>query len=108
MLWASSLPTCYRDRVRPLRVVFASHSSRVDGGAARSLLELVAALNSDGRVEPVVTVPEAGGLADALQRAGVRWLPVATPLWTPWTPEGFRSPIRSKRLMERTRRLAAA
>ena len=63
----------------PLRVLFASHLSTLNGGAQRSLLGLVSALERTGQIRPVVSVPEEGELTDGLVREGVPFVVVPTP-----------------------------
>lgn len=86
-----------------VRAVMASHGDSVGGGAERSLFELAVALERDGRVEPVVTVPREGALADALHAASVRTVVLDTPLWTPYEPTAFRSSVPLGGLVRRAR-----
>src|SRR3990172_4393369 len=67
-----------------LRVAFASHEASLIGGAERSLLEIVLALKRDGRVDPIVTVPEDGSLAAALRAESIPSFVLPTPWWS-WT-----------------------
>jgi hypothetical protein len=64
-----------------VKVIFASHGSGVGAGAERNLIDLAAALRRDGRVEPIVTVPRAGGQPAELERAEVAWRAKPTPKW---------------------------
>lgn len=66
----------------PLRVCFVSHSG-FDGGAQRSLVDLIDALASHG-VESRVVVPEEGYLTHALQS---RAIPYVVYRYWPWTRE---------------------
>ena len=66
----------------PLRVCFVSHSG-TDGGAQRSLLELIDALAARG-VQSRVVVPEGGYLADRLR---ARAVPYVVYRYWPWTRE---------------------
>ncbi|MGH7397957.1 MAG: glycosyltransferase, partial [Candidatus Rokuibacteriota bacterium] len=68
-------------RVRP-RVCFVSHSG-MDGGAQRSMIDLIDALAARG-VESRVVLPEGGYLASALQARSVPY--IAYRYW-PWTQE---------------------
>lgn len=79
----------------PLKALFASHGSTLQGGAEQTLLELSVALEADGRVSPVVTVPARGALSQALAEGGVATRVVETPLWTPFslTPFGASTPL---------------
>lgn len=67
---------------RALRVCFVSHSG-TDGGAQRSLLELIEALAAHG-VESRVVVPGGGYLTDRLKAVGVPYL---VSRYRPWTGE---------------------
>ena len=66
----------------PFRVCFVSHSG-TDGGAQRSLLELIEALAAHG-VESRVVVPGGGYLTDRLKALGVPY--IVSRYW-PWTGE---------------------
>jgi glycosyltransferase involved in cell wall biosynthesis len=65
-----------------VRVCFVSHSG-MDGGAQRSLVDLIDALTPHG-VESRVVVPEGGFVASALQ---VRAVPYVVYRYWPWTGE---------------------
>jgi glycosyltransferase involved in cell wall biosynthesis len=85
-----------------MRVVIASHSGGLRGGAERCVLELAAALRADGRVEPTVTVPIRGELSEALEQADVPWRIAPTPTWLvdtspPWPRDPLRAVRRTKR-----------
>jgi glycosyltransferase involved in cell wall biosynthesis len=87
-----------------MRLVIASHSGGLRGGAERCVLELAAALHLDGRVEPTVTVPMRGELSSALERANVPWCLAPMPTWLvdtspPWPRDPFRAARRAKRGM---------
>ena len=66
---------------RPLKVAFASHVSTLRSGAERSLLDVVIALARDGRVEPVVTVPAEGEVADVLRAESIPVFALPTAWW---------------------------
>src|SRR5260221_14668450 len=85
-----------------MRVVIASHSGGLRGGAERCVLELASALRLDGRVEATVTVPMRGELSSALDRENVPWCLASTPTWLvdsspPWPHDPFRAARRAKR-----------
>ncbi|HEV7527165.1 MAG TPA: glycosyltransferase family 4 protein [Acidimicrobiia bacterium] len=85
-----------------MRVVIASHSGGLRGGAERCVLELAAALRADGRVEPTVTVPIRGELSEALEQAQVPWRIAPTPTWLvdtspAWPGDPLRALRRAKR-----------
>ena len=73
----------------PIRALFASHGSRLFGGAELYLFELVRALAQTERVYPVVSVPQQGEFTDALARADIPFIVVPTPQWTPSDPRAF-------------------
>ena len=86
-----------------MRVLIASHSAGLRGGAERCVLELASALQADGRVDPVVTVPMRGELAAGLDRVGVPVHVAATPTWlvdapAPWPRDPWRAARRAKRV----------
>src|SRR5271165_6479148 len=89
---AVSRPPTAASEDRPIRVLFASHGSTLDGGAERCLLELVCALAETGRVQPTVSVPRRGKLTDALSRADVPVLVVPTPAWAPLAATALDGP----------------
>ena len=85
-----------------MRVLIASHSAGLRGGAERCVLELAGALRTDGRVEPTVTVPMRGQLSRALDDAGVPWRVMRMPTWLvdtspPWPRDAARGARRMKR-----------
>jgi glycosyltransferase involved in cell wall biosynthesis len=85
-----------------MRVVIASHSGGLRGGAERCVLELAAALRADGRVEPTVVVPIQGELSTALEQADVPWRIAPTPTWLVDTsPSWPRDPLRAARRAKR-------
>jgi FkbM family methyltransferase len=67
---------------RARRILFVSHTSEIEGGAGRSLIELAIRLATSGQAEPTVAVAREGGLAERLRRGGVAV--VTGPVW-PWT-----------------------
>jgi glycosyltransferase involved in cell wall biosynthesis len=83
-----------------LRVAFASHSSCLDGGAQRCLLDIATALGQDGRVDPVVTVPSDGALAAALRARSIRYVVLPAPWWV-LDPDRSRLPVSPRRLARR-------
>lgn len=64
----------------PFRVCFVSHSG-VDGGAQRSMVDLIDALAARS-VEPRVVLPEEGYVVSALQ---ARMVPYVVYHYRPWT-----------------------
>ena len=68
-----------------MKVLFAAQVARLDGGATQSLVALVSALADDDRFEPVVTVPRAGALSEALDARSIPWRVVRTPAWVAYT-----------------------
>jgi glycosyltransferase involved in cell wall biosynthesis len=79
-----------------LRVGFVSHSG-TDGGAQRSLLELIEALAAHG-VESRVVVPGGGYLTDQLEAAGVPYIMYRYWPWTgesplPWWDRLLKKPL---------------
>lgn len=85
-----------------MRVVIASHSAGLRGGAERCVLDLVTGLRADGRVEPIVTAPMKGELTSALTGVGVKFEVVPTTTWLvdespPWPDDPFRLLRRLKR-----------
>lgn len=64
----------------PFRVCFVSHSG-MDGGAQRSMIDLIDALAARG-VESRVVLPEGGSMASALQ---ARAVPYVVYRYRPWT-----------------------
>jgi glycosyltransferase involved in cell wall biosynthesis len=86
-----------------MRVLIASHSAGLRGGAERCVLELATALRDDGRVEPIVTMPMRGELTKALERDKITTRLMPTPTWLidpspPWPQDPFRAGRRLKRL----------
>jgi glycosyltransferase involved in cell wall biosynthesis/CheY-like chemotaxis protein len=85
------------DPAKPaLRVCFVSHSG-TDGGAQRSLLELIEALAARG-VESRVVVPGGGYFTDRLRAAGVRHVVCHYRPWTgqtplPWWDRALKKPL---------------
>ena len=69
-------------RIRAPRVLLVGHRSDLVGGAQISLAQLATALQRDGRVEVVVSTPEAGPLSVRLEGSGVATVAVATPAWS--------------------------
>ncbi|MGH9892706.1 MAG: hypothetical protein ACREA0_12090, partial [bacterium] len=75
-------PTMPDRPVHPLRLCFVSHSG-IDGGAQRSMIELIDALAARG-VESRVVLPAGGYVASALQ---ARAVPYVVCRYWPWTRE---------------------
>jgi glycosyltransferase involved in cell wall biosynthesis len=91
-----------------MRVLIASHSAGLRGGAERCVLELARALRDDGRVEPIVTMPMRGELTKALELCSVRTQLMPAPTWlvdpSPrWPHDPFRAGRRVKRLANAVR-----
>jgi glycosyltransferase involved in cell wall biosynthesis len=91
-----------------MRVLIASHSGGLRGGAERCVLELACALQVDGRVQPIVTAPTRGELTDGLQAAGVEYAFATAPPWLvdqspPWPADPFRGARRVKRVFSAAR-----
>jgi glycosyltransferase involved in cell wall biosynthesis len=94
-----------------MRICFVSHSAQ-DGGAQRSLVDLIDALAARG-VESRVVVPEEGYLTEELQPRAVpyvvfRYWPWARETPLPWWDRWFKKPLihvmRAARLSGRIRR----
>ena len=93
-------------RSRCIRVLIASHSAGLRGGAERCVSELATALRADGRVEPIVTMPMRGELTRALEQSGVETRVMPAPTWlVDPSPAWPHDPLRAAR---RLKRLAAA
>ncbi len=88
-------------------MLFASHLSHLRGCAQRCLAELVIALQCDGRVLPIVSVPAEGELSVELERHGVSCHVVPTPLWTPWDRSIFTGRFPGESTLRRVRRSLA-
>src|SRR5262245_50287256 len=88
-----------------MRVLIASHSGGLRGGAERCVLELAAALRRDDRIDPVVAAPARGELTHALERADVEWVLAPSPTWlVDESPPWPRDPLRALRRFRRTLR----
>jgi glycosyltransferase involved in cell wall biosynthesis len=86
-----------------MRVLIASHSAGLRGGAERCVSELATALRADGRVEPIVTMPMRGELTLALEASGVETRVMPAPTWLvdpspPWPQDLLRAARRVRRL----------
>lgn len=68
-----------KNRTRPVRVLFVSHSSKTDG-AERSLLLLLRHLNRN-HLEPIVVLPTSGRLRAETERLGIRTYEIDSPWW---------------------------
>jgi glycosyltransferase involved in cell wall biosynthesis len=89
-----------------MRVLIASHSAGLRGGAERCVSELATALRGDGRVEPIVTMPMRGELTRALELSGVETRVMPAPTWlVDPSPAWPHDPLRAAR---RLKRLASA
>jgi glycosyltransferase involved in cell wall biosynthesis len=78
-----------------VRVLIASHSGGLRGGAERCVLELAQGLHADGRAECVVALPMRGELSVALEHAGIECRHLAAPTWLvdespPWPHDPAR------------------
>ena len=87
-----------------MRVLIASHSGGLRGGAERCVLELASALRRDRRIEPVVAAPVRGELTHALERAGVEYVLAPAPTWLvdpspPWPHDPLRAVRRASRVL---------
>jgi len=60
--------------VKPARILFVNHVSRISG-AERSLLDILRHIDRS-RFEPIVALPPGGELTEALRQCGVRCLPL--------------------------------
>ena len=86
-----------------MRVLIASHSAGLRGGAERCVSELATALRADGRVEPIITMPMRGELTLALEASGVETRVMPAPTWLvdpspAWPHDPLRGARRLKRL----------
>jgi glycosyltransferase involved in cell wall biosynthesis len=86
-----------------MRVLIASHSAGLRGGAERCVLELASALRDDGRVEPIVTMPTRGELTKALESSDITTRLMPAPTWlvnpsAPWPHDPLRAARRLRRI----------
>jgi glycosyltransferase involved in cell wall biosynthesis len=86
-----------------MRVLIASHSAGLRGGAERCVLELASALRDDGRVEPIVTTPMRGELTKALEHENITTRVMPAPTWLvnpspPWPQDPLRAGRRLRRV----------
>jgi hypothetical protein len=85
-----------------MRVIIASHSGGLRGGAERCVLELAVGLRTHGAVVPVVTAPIRGELTRALDNAGVETRTITTPTWlVDRSPQWPHDPWRAARRLKR-------
>src|SRR4051794_8911346 len=92
-----------------MRVLIASHSAGLRGGAERCVLELATALRADGRVEPIVTTPMRGELTRALEQSDVATRVMPTPTWlVDRSPAWPHDPLRAARRVKRLPTVARA
>jgi glycosyltransferase involved in cell wall biosynthesis len=89
-----------------MRLLLANHGAGLRGGAERCVLELASALQADGRITPVVTVPFREELSAALEGAGVSFREMPMPTWL--VNESPRWPNDPFRVLRRMKRAASA
>ena len=89
------------------RVLLVSPTRHLQGGAALSIYELAKALAADGRWTPVVTVPARGSFSDTLAADALGCRVIATPRWTSWTEQQYRTGNLARNLLRRSRSLAS-
>jgi glycosyltransferase involved in cell wall biosynthesis len=92
-----------------MRLLVANHGVGLRGGAERCVLELASALQADGRVTPIVTVPFEEELSTALEAAGIDFRVMPTPTWlVDESPPLPSDPLRAARRVKRAVRATKA